>query len=320
MLDMLSSISAIDLSASSSSIVVNNSSNESNEATLQSFRKCSVQQQVKSESIDSCSRLEVEPAQGLRKEEGCKVVNEEIEDKEATVRRKPDNAAGNKQEESHPENRDKAGAEAQKEQDDGKGNETANETDGEIAEVAPETRQPVSVRVQCSQTQFGESVYIIGEWINWEVNRAIKLDGSEWPIWKGSFTAERITGTEYKYYILSADGKTKVWESIPKQNRLFVGKKAIEDIFGSPLTEEEALALSQTIDYPIPLFQLAKSQFKVLKAAYKGVLVAMKVFPMNTPKAIKQAMNEAQTLGCMDHTCIVRIFCAYYDKADDVVC
>eukprot|EP01102_Stenamoeba_stenopodia_P022656 TRINITY_DN9527_c0_g2_i1.p1 TRINITY_DN9527_c0_g2~~TRINITY_DN9527_c0_g2_i1.p1 ORF type:complete len:559 (-),score=147.54 TRINITY_DN9527_c0_g2_i1:147-1823(-) len=355
MLDMLSSVSTIDTAPAA---IVNHSATDNhNNPTLKSFQKYSTPQQIKSNPlIDSGSVSQLlrgepqsefaasaqEPPPPRKENSAMNSVECREEKKEEEGERKTDalapavppsseekeqqvNAEGIAEKTTKEKEQQKVAVGNNENAGDGKSAdevEENNKTNGKEEEKEEEETgvvPPVEIRVQCSQTQFGESVFVVGEWINWDANRAIKLEGSQWPIWKGTFSAQRITGTEYKYYILGADGKTKVWESIPKGNRLFTGRRKVEDIFGNPLNEEEAIEYSKTVDYPIPIVDLAKSQFRVIKAAYKGVLAAMKIFPMDSVKAIKQAMNEAQTLACMDHSCIVRIYCAYYDKSDDVV-
>jgi hypothetical protein len=230
-----------------------------------------------------------------------------------------------------------------------------NQAEEDLEErLLEEEKTRVSLTVRCDKTQFGESLYVVGEWINWDTPKAIQMmtSGSDWPNWKGSFKAKNITCSEYKYFILAADGKTRSWETLPgsrntfegegggvgggggissdshhfidfydnlPRNRLFSGQRIVNDIFGELMTEEEAISFSKNVEHPIPISTLAKSQFKVCKAGFRGELVAMKTIPMNCPKAVKQAMNEASMLHSMDHSCIVRIYSAYYDATDDLV-
>lgn len=218
---------------------------------------------------------------------------------------------------------------------------TTAEAEDEATKKADEKTE-VSISLHCSQTKFGDRVFMVGEWVDWELERALELTTTpdQWPIWRCKFKAINLTCSEYKYFILSADGKTKIWEVFPAppvppseetptglfsssddcstRNRLFLGRRNVEDTFGEILTEQQARELSLKIDSPIPVSTLAKSQFKVCKAAFRGEIFAMKVFPLVTPKAVKQAMNEAEILSKLDHPAIVRIVMAYYDDSDDV--
>lgn len=150
------------------------------------------------------------------------------------------------------------------------------------------------LEVSCDFTQLGEELYVVGEWISWDVRRAVKLSttATTFPKWHGSITALFLTGTEYKYFIRHPDGSLRWEELLESNNRFFTGQK-LHDVFGqffSPKTDP---------DSAVPFGLVGKSQFRVLKATFQNHTVAMKAIPLSNGFAVRQASTEAQILALL---------------------
>eukprot|EP00741_Cyanophora_paradoxa_P009131 tig00000145_g8843.t1 len=89
-----------------------------------------------------------------------------------------------------------------------------------------EQRVTVRVEVHCKDTSFGDTVVLAGsapELGCWQPSKALRLDGSAWPVWRGRFELRRKVGAaewsagpwtvEMKCLILRASGLAE-WEGI----------------------------------------------------------------------------------------------------------
>jgi len=154
------------------------------------------------------------------------------------------------------------------------------------------------LEVYCNETVPGEELFVVGEWVAWEPEKAVQLwtTPEMWPLWKGAINAPFLTGTEYKYFIGNHynSGHPLRWESLPGRfpNRFFTGARVVQDRFG----ERNEPKSSSSEDLAIPLELIGKSQFRVFKAWYNGMYVAMKIIPLCSGTAIKQAQTEGRML------------------------
>lgn len=74
---------------------------------------------------------------------------------------------------------------------------------------------PVEVMVQCDDTQWGDSLVLVGnapELGDWDPQRGVHLSGDGWPTWNGLVNMRAGSAFSYKFVILSADGSVR-WES-----------------------------------------------------------------------------------------------------------
>jgi len=76
-------------------------------------------------------------------------------------------------------------------------------------------------------------------------------------------------------------------------------------------------ALITSTEFPRPIRLIAKSQFKVTKAWYGNKWVAMKTFPTQQTKSLKQGWNEAEMLQQFaSHPYVVTLISVFENKED----
>lgn len=96
----------------------------------------------------------------------------------------------------------------------------------------------VTFSVRCDRTQWGESVSVLGSWINWDQSRLVRLSTApdRFPQWSVKVTVDDgLIGQALEYkYVISRDGQITRWEYDRPQNRTLVltGNESTSDRFG----------------------------------------------------------------------------------------
>lgn len=70
----------------------------------------------------------------------------------------------------------------------------------------------LTMQVSCTDTAMGESVAIVGSWSNWKIPTLMSTTAQAFPKWSGKLNVNVCKGGEYKYVIITKDGRVGRWE------------------------------------------------------------------------------------------------------------
>lgn len=156
----------------------------------------------------------------------------------------------------------------------------------------------------CDRTQWGDRVFVVGSWNNWEVPSAIELftDEFNFPRWtsQAQVDARRCEVIEYKYIILKVDG-TIEWETLGGPNREMVAwdHSLADDTFG--IIVEKVLAFPCTTGFHerirVMLEEKSKRKLEVLETDSQSQLFGG---TCSEELVMKKTSEENQEFECGD--------------------